>query len=42
MNISTEVHFTTILFKDIENLEFTSNQMEALMFMIEEEKEEVE
>lgn len=39
MNVSTEVRFTTILFKDIENLEFTSNQMEALMFMIEEEEE---
>ena len=37
LEIEQEVNILKLKFKDIEDLEFTSNQMEALMFMIDEE-----
>lgn len=39
MALEQDLNCTLISFKDIENLEFTSNQMEAIMFMIDEEAE---
>lgn len=37
LEVEQEVNILKLKFKDIEDLEFTSNQMEALMFMIDEE-----
>lgn len=37
--LEQEVNILKLKFSDIENLEFTMNQMEAIMFMIEEEVE---
>ena len=39
IELEQEVPILKIKFSDIENLEFTMNQMEAIMFMIEEEVE---
>lgn len=39
MNIEHDLNIMMISLKDIENLEFTPNQMEAIMFMIDEEAE---
>ena len=39
IEMEQEVNILKLKFSDIENLEFTMNQMEALMFMIEEEVE---
>lgn len=39
IEMEQEVSILKLKFSDIENLEFTMNQMEALMFMIEEEVE---
>lgn len=39
VEMEQEVNILKLKFSDIENLEFTMNQMEALMFMIEEEVE---
>ena len=39
IEMEQEVPILKLKFSDIENLEFTMNQMEALMFMIEEEVE---
>lgn len=40
LEIKQDLKFLKLKFSDIENLEFTFNQMEAIMFMIEEENEE--
>ena len=39
IEMEQEVNILKLKFSDIENLEFTMNQMEALIFMIEEEVE---
>lgn len=39
IELEQEVNILKLKFSDIENLEFTMNQMEAIMFMIEEEVE---
>ena len=39
IELEQEVPILKLKFSDIENLEFTMNQMEAIMFMIEEEVE---
>lgn len=39
IEMEQEVNILMLKFSDIENLEFTMNQMEAIMFMIEEEVE---
>lgn len=39
IEMEQEVHILKLKISDIENLEFTMNQMEAIMFMIEEEVE---
>lgn len=39
MSITQSINIMMLKFSDIENLEFTMNQMEAIMFMIEEEVE---
>ena len=39
IEMEQEIPILKLKFSDIENLEFTMNQMEALMFMIEEEVE---
>lgn len=38
-NLEQEVNITMLSFKDIENLEFTSNQMDAILFMIDDTKQ---
>lgn len=40
MEVEQEVNIIMIPLKDIENLEFTSNQMDAMLFMINEEQAE--
>ena len=40
IELEQEVNILMLKFSDIENLEFTMNQMEALMFMIEEDQVE--
>ena len=37
MNIEQEINILQLTFKDIEDLEFTPNQMEAIFFMIKDE-----
>lgn len=39
MNIEQDVNILKIKFKDIENLEFTSAQMDAILFMIQDEEQ---
>ena len=41
LNIKQNIEIITLPFEDIEKLEFTMEQMEALLFMIEEPREEV-
>lgn len=38
-NTEQEVNITMLSLKDIENIEFTSNQMDAILFMIDEQAE---
>lgn len=38
-NTEQEVNITMLSLKDIENVEFTSNQMDAILFMIDEQAE---
>lgn len=38
-NTTQEVNITMLSLKDIENIEFTSNQMDAILFMIDEQAE---
>lgn len=40
LDLEQDISLFKIPFTNIENLEFTSNQMEAIMFMIEEENQE--
>lgn len=40
MNVEQEVNILQLTFNDIEQLEFTPNQMEAILFMIKEEQGE--
>lgn len=40
MNIEQEVNILQLTFNDIEQLEFTPNQMEAILFMIKEDEGE--
>ena len=40
LEVEQNIHILKLKFSDIENLEFTFNQMEAIMFMIEEDNNE--